>query len=741
MRAVNTYVSVVFVGGVTALLATVVLASADWQSLLTNRSVLLLCLAVLAAWIPLRYHHAGGIQGFTIEGAVLVGMLFVLPAPVAIALVGISSIVAYGVRNRSLRKFAFNIGQIALWATAAAWVFQAVQPAETVLAWRSVLAAVAAVATVVLVNVTVMTELFRRLEDRTIKEAWSSIPPYHLLVLVGNSVAGLLLGFTISVNTWAAVLAGIVLLAVAFGYRGYARVLEDRQRSSRLQDVTRSLVNVTGNAAGWDQFQDALTAMFRAREAHVITDLPVQPDEAGRVSTSDWDSIATKVWKTKSPAAWGREESEMDAMAVPVMEGDGKVLAGVLVVAGRQGLETWDEADIELLTSISNELAVALENVELFQQVERERARWEAESTKLGDVVNAASDGIAMLSSEGTIETWNEAMVSITGLPADQALGQPWFVVLRVRGSDEEDLLPGGDHIVSRAIDGRRYREPVDLQVLRRDGSWRYLRATFAPVRHEDTHPGGTVMVARDVTAEREVEALKADFVATVSHELRTPLTPLRGFLQTLVAHRHQLDQDQVETIYGSMDSQLGRLERLIADLLVVADLDRGATKLQAEQVNLLEAVTIAVRNEASSDTERVDISGQDDVVVAGDGEAVVRVIRALASNALKHTEDRVEVHAERVESEGVVRVRDHGPGIPPWEQKEIFKRFRRLGDHLTRNQGPGLGLPIAAALAERLGGRVTVESDVGEGSVFSLWLPLARPRVVDSVGSGTQAS
>lgn len=702
-------------------------------------SLLLVALALVAIWVPLRFERHGQTQGFTLEEAVFVAALFLVGPGWAPVLLVTAAVAGYFLKIRNAVKVSFNVGQVALWSSAAALAFYWVGPSDEVLAVRSVAAAVVAVLVANLVSLVALAELFRRLLEKPYAETFAEVWRLNGVTAVGNTTSGLLLALVAAVNPWALTLASVLLAGLYLGYRGYAHMLEDRHRQIRLHEMTQALATVPSSGE-LREFLLALRDLFKAGRSGLLlagrgaTWLEGETTRAGLPRGDDPLVVSSERGNTHRGSSDGTE-----AMAAPVIF-EGATL-GAIAVYGRVGLEPWDDNDETLLSTIAHEAAVALKNVELFQQVERERARWEAESTKLGDIVNAASDGIAMFSSDGIIQTWNDAMFAVTGLSAAQAIGQPWFIVLRLKSGDGTELLPDADHAINRAIDGQRYAEPIDLQVLRRDGMWRYLRATFAPIHREDTHPAGTVMVARDVTADREVESLKADFIATVSHELRTPLTPLRGFLQTLVAHRDMLNEDQMETIYGSMDKQLGRLERLISDLLVVADLDAGTTELRLENVDLLETATVAVAHEASSDTDRVVVHGREDVLVRGDGKAVARIVRALVSNALKHTDGPVEVLIEQDGDVGCLLVIDDGPGIAPWEQAEIFKRFRRLGDHLTRNQGPGLGLPIAAALAERLGGKVTVESDVGEGSTFALRLPLARPRLVKGEDTSSRAS
>ncbi len=322
-------------------------------------------------------------------------------------------------------------------------------------------------------------------------------------------------------------------------------------------------------------------------------------------------------------------------------------------------------------------------------------------------------------------------MARITGVEPEVAIGQPWHAVLRLKDDAGAELAPTGDHVMSQAMAGEHAGESLSLQALRADGVWRRLQCTSSPVRNPDGTTRGVVLVARDVTSEREVEELKSDFIATVSHELRTPLTPLKGFLATLRNPRTALTDDQLGSIHGAMGTQLLRLETLISDLLAVAELDHGQFELRPEPLTISDVVADAVQVEAADELSRCSVLVEPDVTAVADSVALVRIVRSLVSNALKHTAGEVEITVRTLADHVEVVVRDEGPGVAPWDQQRIFNRFERLGNHLTRTQGPGLGLTIARTLARRMDGDVTLSSDIGLGATFTLTLPRARPRSV----------
>lgn len=698
---------------------------------------LLVGLSLASVLLPVRFQRSGGAQGFTLETGVFVALLLSSSVSlVPVALVA-ASLVGHGLRSRDLRKIVFNAGRVGLETTAGAAAFLAVAPAGIDAGdLRSVGAAVLAVFVVELVSITCMSELFRRLEGLPRITAFREVSMLSVLTGLGNVAYGIVLGFVVTRSLLVTILSGVMMLGLYFGYRGYASAVSREHYSERLNELTRSMLDIA-DESGFHGFLSRLMEVFGAAEGALVLRYPrdvtiyhhSQPERSGSEPPRELTHLIARVGVLTGVTFDRDSEGDVERLAVALQRGE--LAIGAVALSGRRGFEPWEEADGDLLAAVANELSVALQNVELFEEVERERARLEAESTKLADVLGAASDGIALIAGDGTIQTWNPGMTKITGVDADQAVGQPWFVVMRLRDDAGEEIMPDNGHQVARALRGERLDHPILLQGMRRDGRWRWLQCTVSPVAGQE-EPIGSVLVARDVTAEHEVDELKSDFIATVSHELRTPLTPLKGFLTTLRRTGGELHTESLDRVFQAMSNQVNRLEALISDLLAVAELDSGQFDLHPEIVDMADHVQAAAEVEAgptASDRLRVEVRQQ--VASIADPLAVTRIVRALVSNAIKHTDGPVTVQVDADEEHAVVRVIDAGPGIPPWEQSRIFGRFERLGDHLQRTQGPGLGLTIARALAHRMQGDLTIQSDVGSGSTFTLSLPLARrPRL-----------
>jgi signal transduction histidine kinase len=268
--------------------------------------------------------------------------------------------------------------------------------------------------------------------------------------------------------------------------------------------------------------------------------------------------------------------------------------------------------------------------------------------------------------------------------------------------------------------------------------------------------PGGRDEMAQVIDAfnemltdlERATQAQRR-FVADASHELRAPLTTIQGNLALLQRHIDELSREEVHTMLADAHSETLRLTQLVEELLLLARADASVDQpsVEAEKkptpgkapgtqpVELDHTVLQLVRQfrgRLSAEDAKLEVGHIEPVRIRGDEENIRRVLLILLDNALKYTPmnevdrvGRVIVSVEREEQEGVLRVRDTGIGIDPDDLPHIFERFYRA-DRARSRLGTGLGLSIAQALIEQSGGQITAESAPGQGSTFTVRLPLA---------------
>jgi signal transduction histidine kinase len=243
-------------------------------------------------------------------------------------------------------------------------------------------------------------------------------------------------------------------------------------------------------------------------------------------------------------------------------------------------------------------------------------------------------------------------------------------------------------------------------------------------------------------------------FIADASHELRAPLTTVQGNLAFLQRHLDEIPPDERRTMLRDAYGETLRLARLVDELLLLAraDTDNDYKPITTKEKHALEAkksqherpveldrallqLVRQLRGRLNMDGSRLklEIGHIEPVRVYGDEENLRRVMLILLDNALKYTpaddekeSGRVTVALERDGKDAVLHVKDTGIGIDPNDLPHIFERFYRADRARTR-QGTGLGLSIAHTLVEQAGGRITAESTPGEGSTFSVWLPLVK--------------
>jgi two-component system OmpR family sensor kinase len=235
-----------------------------------------------------------------------------------------------------------------------------------------------------------------------------------------------------------------------------------------------------------------------------------------------------------------------------------------------------------------------------------------------------------------------------------------------------------------------------------------------------------------------QLDTARKEFVANASHELRTPLFSLAGFLE-LITDDEDIDSATRQAFLVTMREQVDRLTKLATDLLDLSRMDVGRIRIEREDVYISDvARTLGEEMHVLAEHTRhhllLDIT--DDVWALADEERVLQIGRALASNAVVHTPAGTNIVVRVLGAGGIPRliVEDDGPGIPAAYIEQIFDRFYRIEG--GQASGSGLGLAIANELAQRMGGRVTVDSRAGR-TVFTLTLQPVSQTAVDRVSVG----
>jgi PAS domain S-box-containing protein len=356
---------------------------------------------------------------------------------------------------------------------------------------------------------------------------------------------------------------------------------------------------------------------------------------------------------------------------------------------------------------------------------------------KLDTLVTRSGEAIFTIDPSLAISTANPAMEHLLGVPADQILGRACAEVCHFEDAQGTRLCPERCPLVAAKAAG----EPLSVDVTYQapDHPPKALLLTYAAV----TAPNGDLRlgigIARDMSAQREAERLREEFVSLVTHELRSPLTSSTGYLDLL---RRLIERSPISSGFDAQRaiSYVGRIQgaerhllRLVNNLLDIARVERTDLPLDLAEVHLDEIIDEQLDLVAPQAQEkRITLNREvpPDFPVIWTADLYVReVLGNLISNAVKYTPEDGTVTVrlrEEPDRMAVVEVTDTGYGMSPEDLGRLFGKFFRSGrPEIRKERGTGLGLALSKQMAERVGGRIDVQSELGKGSTFTLRLPL----------------
>jgi two-component system phosphate regulon sensor histidine kinase PhoR len=235
-----------------------------------------------------------------------------------------------------------------------------------------------------------------------------------------------------------------------------------------------------------------------------------------------------------------------------------------------------------------------------------------------------------------------------------------------------------------------------------------------------------------DVTNTERLEQIRRNFISDFSHEVRTPLAGLRSAVETFETNAARLSPDEDHQLRRIMARQLRRLERLVEDLSELSRIEAGDVTLEFRSVDLRRMIDDLCEDFAEQAAQhhiRFSVTGQS--VICGDALRIQQAFSNLLDNAIKYGGDGrdVEIEAADEPEAGVVRITDHGDGIPESERSKIFRRFYRIDKSRSQDiPGSGLGLAITKHLILQHGGSIDVQSEPGKGATFIVRLPKRTP-------------
>jgi PAS domain S-box-containing protein len=424
---------------------------------------------------------------------------------------------------------------------------------------------------------------------------------------------------------------------------------------------------------------------------------------------------------------------------------------GVISVQSTTQEGLFTENDQHLLSTIAANVGIALQNARLFDEIRHQKRYAQESQRRLADIINFLPDATFVIDHEGKVIAWNHAIEKMTGVAASEMLGKgsyeyaiPFYaerrpILIDLVHLPHEEMKNKYSHIhrTGETLTGEAYTPAL------KDGA-RYLYATASALHDAQGNVVGAIETIRDITDRKHTEEelkkarasaeqanqAKSAFLANMSHELRTPLNAIIGFTR-IVRRKAEgvLPEKQTENLDKVLTSA-DHLLNLINTVLDIAKIEAGRMDVLAANFRIGALIDLCFNTAQPLLKPTVVFEKRVDEnlnTIYSDQDKIRQIVLNLLSNAAKFTHaGKILLEANQDGENLRISVRDTGIGISAEALPRIFKEFQQADNTTTRQYGgTGLGLSISRNLAHLLGGDLTVESEQGKGSTFTLVIPI----------------
>ncbi|NLP52917.1 ATP-binding protein [Bacillus sp. RO1] len=380
------------------------------------------------------------------------------------------------------------------------------------------------------------------------------------------------------------------------------------------------------------------------------------------------------------------------------------------------------EREMETGEALALQVSMALEKVDLYEDSEENRLFYQ-------DILNTIQEGVLLVDEKGSVLQANTRMSSLLNFPTPNRLLQlsfeEWTTVLVEMAVNKEKLRTD---LLTTFSEKESADDALIFELYQR-----HERCVFKMYKEKVSRQDlsyGYILVFRDMTKEYEVDRMKSEFVSTVSHELRTPLASVLGFTERMIYK--ELSEERKKTYLKTIYQEAKRLTALINDFLDVQKMEAGKQiyhKTTEDVIEIIQEASEIFQHNANTHPILLEVMTEHTKVEA-DREKLAQVMANLLSNAIKYSPDGGKIHIT-ITSKGEmlqVTIRDHGIGIPKEAIPHLFTKFYRVDNSdLRKIGGTGLGLSIVKEIIHAHNGDIGITSQVEEGTVVTIEIPLAK--------------
>lgn len=393
-----------------------------------------------------------------------------------------------------------------------------------------------------------------------------------------------------------------------------------------------------------------------------------------------------------------------------------KEAIGVISFIYSESGQHYTNADLVFAEELASRAANAIQNAKLFESAQENERRFKS-------FVESNIVGVFTAEKDGTITECNDGFLKIIGYSREEMIA---------RKLNRWNLTPAEytdiDNNSMKALFKNNSTAPWEKEYIKKDGSQVPVIVGSTLI---NSKPGENITIVLDITERKRLEQRKDEFIGIASHELKTPLTSIKGYTQILERIIKQMSDERLKTYLKKTNIYINRLDSLIADLLDVSRIQAGKLQFNMSEFNLKDLIKDSIDAiQPTSTKHKILCTECPDVMIYGDLHRLEQVFMNLLSNALKYSPDaeQVEVEIKKTSKKITVSVKDYGVGISKKNLSKLFERFYRVEKTAKQFSGLGIGLYISSEIVIRHGGTITVDSEEGKGSKFTVTLPIQKP-------------